>query len=279
MKKILEIIGIITLLIGSFMYNEKVSTTAKLSDSLLEEIKAKSKEYKIKPIEPIINEDTIIPGINGKTLNIKESYTKMKEIGYFNEKLLVYNEIKVKEILKNNKDKYIISGNKNKKEVSLVFIIDKTKNIKSLINTLHKEKIKATFFINSDYLEKNYNYIINLLKEGNSIGNLSKNRDYSDSDFVWMKTILTNNNYQKNNYCFTSEKNKEIINMCALQNSYTILGNIIKNPFIEIKENLSGGSIYIMNIDDKTNRELANIIKYIKSKGYKIKSLEKLLYE
>ena len=94
-----------------------------------------------------------------------------------------------------------------------------------------------------------------------------------------MKTILTNNNYQKNNYCFTSEKNKEIINMCALQNSYTILGNIIKNPFIEIKENLSGGSIYIMNIDDKTNRELANIIKYIKSKGYKIKSLEKLLYE
>ena len=133
MKRTLEVIGIITLLIGSFMYNEEVSTTAKLSDNLLEEIKAKSDNYKIGKVEATIREDTIIPGINGKEVNIKEYYEKMKEVGYFNDKLLVYNDISVNAPLKNNKDKYIISGNKCKKEIALVLIVNK--DIKNFVNT------------------------------------------------------------------------------------------------------------------------------------------------
>ena len=160
MKKTFEVIGIITLLIGSFMYKEEVSMTAKLSDSLLEEIKTKSTNYKIKPIESIITNDTIIPGINGRKINIKKSYNKMKEIGYFNEKLLEYNKIIVKNPLKQNKDKYIISGNKNKKEITLIFKV--TKEINSIIKTLDKNNIKATIFIDSAYLEKHHDYIINL---------------------------------------------------------------------------------------------------------------------
>lgn len=277
MKKTFEAIGIITLLIGSFMYKEEVSMTAKLSDNLLEEIKTKSINYKIKPIESIITNDTIIPGINGREVDIKKSYNKMKEIGYFNEKLLEYNKIIVKNPLKQNKDKYIISGNKNKKEIALIFKV--TKEINSIIKTLNKNNIKATIFVDSAYLEKHHDYIINLIKKGYTIGNLSKNEDYTHPDFIWMKTIIINTGYQKNNYCLTNKKNKKTIKNCQIEDSYTILATPLKNPFIDIKKSLSNGGIYVINTNNQSSNELENIIKYIKSKGYIIEPLETLLKE
>ena len=74
MKKFFEIIGILTLMVGSFVYTEKVGTTAKLSDTLLTEIKSKKDGYKENAIEPIIKDDTIIPGINGKEVDVDKSY-------------------------------------------------------------------------------------------------------------------------------------------------------------------------------------------------------------
>ena len=275
MKRTLEVIGIITLLIGSFIYNDEVLTTAKLSDDLLEEIKKTSTNYKIEPIEATIRDDTIIPGINGKEVDIKESYDKMKEIGYFNDELLIYNGIPIKNPLKENKDKYIISGNKTKKEIAIVF---KVKNgISKVLKILDQENTKATFFIDSNFLEKNHNLVIKLMKEGHTIGNLSKNEEYSDSNFIWMKTIFINSGYQKNNYCFTDKRKKEIIRNCSIQNSYTIMTSINKKPFIDIKKNLTNGGIYMINTPN-TN-QLQSIIKYVKSKGYDIKSLESLLHE
>jgi len=81
MKQSFQILGIITLLVGSFIYNEKVGLVSKLNDDLLTEIKEKQNDYIEKPIEAIIKNDTIIPGINGKIMDIKKTYTKMKQIG------------------------------------------------------------------------------------------------------------------------------------------------------------------------------------------------------
>ena len=277
MKRILEIVGIITLLIGSFMYKEEVLMTSKLSDNLLEEIKNKCDKYKIKPIDAIVRDDTIIPGINGREINILESYEKMKEIGYFNDKLIVYNDLVVSNPLKINKDKYIVSGNKSKKEVALIFIVNK--DIYKIVKILNKENAKATFFIDSDYLENNHNYVIKLLKEGHTIGNLSRNNDYSDSDFIWMKTIFINSGYQKNNYCFVSKKDKKVIDICNISDSYTILADVLKNPFTYIRGNLTNGGIYVLSFNNKYFEEVQSIIKYIKARGYEIKSLEELLKE
>ena len=129
-------------------------------------------------------------------------------------------------------------------------------------------------------MENNHNLVIKLLQQGHTFGNLSSNGDYNDSNFVWMKTILTSTKYQKYNYCFVSKKNKKVINVCKLHNSYTIMPIVIeKRPFATIKESLKSGSIYFMEINNKTKEELDNIINYIEAKGYKIKSLEKLLDE
>ena len=120
MKQSFQILGILTLLVGSFWYSNEVDTVAKLSDDLLNEIKSKSIDYKEKPINPIITKDTIIPGLNGKEVDVNESYNK----------LLKYKKIKVSSELYNNKDKYIISGCQQKKSVALLFKVDNVRSLK-----------------------------------------------------------------------------------------------------------------------------------------------------
>ena len=118
MKQGFQILGIITLLVGSFWYSKEVDTVAKLSDDLLNEIKLKAPNYKKEAVLPIMTKETIIPGINGQEVDINKSYNAMREIGYFDEKMIKYKDIKIKDELKENQDKYIISGN-NSRHISV----------------------------------------------------------------------------------------------------------------------------------------------------------------
>lgn len=281
MKKFFQIIGLLTLMISSFIYTEKVSTTAKLSDTLLSEIKSKKDGYKENAIEPIIKEDTIIPGINGKEVDTQKSYEAMSKIGYFDDKLLIYKPLKVQNTLDKNKDKYVISGNNTKMDVTLMFKATPQDDLTNIINTLNQRKIKATFFIESKYLEKHHNQIINLIQNGHTIGNLSNNENYNDSDFVWMKTIITNIGPQLYNYCYTEKPNKSLLKTCNIQNSITIMPQIIikKRPLISLKKTLLPGAIISLDVNQSLNNELNAILNYITSKGYNIISLENLLKE
>ena len=281
MKKFFEIIGILTLVIGSFVYTEKVGTTAKLSDELLTEIKSKKDGYKENAIEPIIDDNTIIPGINGKEVDVDKSYEAMSKIGYFESKLLVYKPLKVENSLDKNKDKYVINGNNTKMDVTLLFKVGNNDDITNIIKLLEVKKVKATFFIESKYLEKHHNQIIKLVQNGHTIGNLSNNEDYEDSDFVWMKTIITNIGPQIYNYCYTEKPNKKILKICAIQNSITIMPQIIiKNkPYLNIKKQILPGSIISLDVNSELNSQIEVILNYITSKGYNLKSLEELLKE
>ena len=281
MKKFFEIIGILTLMVGSFVYTEKVGTTAKLSDSLLIEIKSKKDGYKENAIEPIIKDNTIIPGINGKEVDTQKSYEAMSKIGYFDDKLLVYKPLKVENTLDKNKDKYVINGNNTKMDVTLLFKISNNDDITNIIKLLEAKQAKATFFVESKYLEKHHNQIIKLVQNGYTVGNLSNNEDYDDSDFVWMKTILTNIGPQIYNYCYTEKPNKKILRVCNIQNSITIMPQIIikSNPYLKIKKQILPGSIISLEVNQELNNQIEVILNYITSKGYKIVSLEELLKE
>ena len=265
---------------GSFIYTENVQKASTISDSLLKEIKTKKDGYKENAIEPIIKDNTIIPGINGKEVDINETYKEMSKIGYFDDKLLVYKVLKVNNTLDKNKDKYIVGLNNSKMIISIIFKVKNNDNINNIIHTLNKKNIKGTIFITSKYLEKHHNQIINLIQAGYTIGNLSNNENYEDSDFIWMKTIITNIGNQKYNYCLTDKPKKIIINNCKIQNSYTILSDIIKTkPLINIKKIIKPGSIITVDVNNELNNELEAILNYIESKGYTISSLEEGLKE
>ena len=173
-------------------------------------------------------------------------------------------------------DKYIISGNKSKRSISLIFKVDD--NIYNIINLLDKNNIKATFFINNNYLEDNSDMIIDLINNDHIIGNLGNNLDYSDSSFGWMDTIIKSLTNQKRGYCYYTNKVND--KYCIDYKNYIIKPIEINDNFLyEVKKNLSNGVMLSFNINNKLIKELDSIISFIKSKGYNIVNIDVLLNE
>ena len=279
MKKIFQVIGFITLLLFTFTYTNKITSVIKENDDLLKQIEDIENQYIIEPINAIIKDNTIIAGISGSKINVKESYKKMKKIDEFNTNLLVYESIKPEISVLDYYDKYIIKSNKN--EVSLLFLVEQNNNIEKILNILNNYEIKATFYVDGNWFENNNEKIIDLIEEGHTIGNLGYNYSYNVNGISWMNTIVTKIGNQKYTYCYTEEENEDILKICKNNNSYTIIPNIIvkNNPLITIKQNLEKGSIISLKINDTTLNELPLIIEYINSKDLNIVNLEELLDE
>lgn len=280
MKKIFTIIGFITLISLSFIYTEKTANLLIDNDELMMMIKETSSEYKVESIDGKVIDNIFIPGINGLEVNNKKSYKSMKKYGIFNPNLLEFNEISPKNKLKNNYDKYIVSGNSTKNMVSLIFIINKDDNIDEIIDILNKKEVKANFFVDGYWFEENNDKVTSLIKGGHVVGNLSYNLNYNDGAFVWMDTIIKKIGKQKEGYCFAKEENEENLKICALNKNFTIKPTIItENYTTTIKEKLTSGSIISFEITESLKKELPVIINYIKLKGYTIDNLNNLLSE
>lgn len=276
MKKFFQTLGLISLIGFSFFYTEKTALVVRDLDDVMIKIKEISDSKKTDPIDAIINGNTIIPGLKGSEIDINKSYNNMKKLNDYNESLLIYKSIKPTVSIVKNYNKYIISGNTTKKQVSLIFIVNDNDNIDKVINILNNYNIKGNFFIDGNWFENNNELIIDLIKNNHTVGNMSYNLDYTNSGFIWMNTIIKKIGKQKISFCYNEIENEEALNICSLQKNYTIRPNIIvdKNPMIEIKQNLTSGSFIALNINDKMINELPLIIEYINSKGYRIVNLE-----
>ena len=253
MKRLFEIIGLLSLACFSFFITEKTTSVFENVDNIMLQIKENSTNFNIEPIDAIIENDTIIPGIYGRVVNIKKSYKKMKKYGNYNPDMYVYNYIKPNISLNDNIDKYIINGNKKNRYISLIFKVND--KVDSILKIINKYNIKTTFFINSNWFEDNNDLVIELINSGHIIGNLSNNLDYSDSAFIY-------------------------IEYCVKYKNYTIKPiEITNNLLSEVKNNLKNGAILAFDINNKLLKELDSIINYINSKGYEIVNIDKLLKE
>lgn len=278
-KKFIRPILIILLVGFSFFYTEKSIDLIRNTDPLMQQIKDSNYKYEIEPINAIIKDDTIIPGISGLQIDYEKTYTNMKTYGTYNESLTNLEETKPTISIDNYYDKYIIQGNKNKKSVALVFKVEKDTNINKLIQVLNNENIKVTFFIDGIYLEENYKNleIIN----NHELELLSYDNSYDEITFTSSLSYLRTLTNKSPKYCYAEYDNKEIIELCSKLKLHTIIPTIkIKtNPYKEIKENLTNSAIISIPITNTYLNELQVSIKYIKSKGYSFKTLEELLSE
>lgn len=281
LKKFFQLLGITTLICFSFFYTEKVGYVVREMDSLMEEIKEKSKTKNVEAIDALIDGNTIIPGKIGKIVDINSSYEKMKRINEYNENMLVLKDVSPKVSIKNNYDKYVISGIKSELEVSIVLLINENTDIDYLRKLARDKNISFNFFVNNIFFERNNDLLTELIKDGHNIGNLSENNDYSTSTYIWMDTILKKIIKQKNNYCYLEEENKEYLDICALNKNYTIKPGIVlkENPAINIQKSLNNGSIISVEANNSVLNEITVMVNYIQSKGYKIVTLNKLLDE
>lgn len=273
LKKVIKVSGVLILVGFSFFYTEKVTKIAREKDPIMIEIRNVKDGLTVSSVDPIINDDEYIMGINGCKIDVEESFSKMKNVGEFKEELLVMSEIKNKEKLT---DKYIISGNKILKNTSIIFLVrdDISDN---LLNYLSSKGVSANFFIDGEFLEKDL-ITTKFIAEKNNIYYYGNDGKYDDEYMLYNNNLISLNGKNESNFCLLEKKNKDVLNLCSDYEMKTIKAEFIKeNIYTKVKENLSNGSIIVLDTNDI--EEVKASINYIISSGYNIVTLDKLLDE
>ena len=245
-KTILTII----LFIFSYFYTYQCINFLKKNDTLMQEIIKNQSFYNQNPINATITQNTIIPGIKGRKINLNKSYKKMKKINKFDESLLIYDYINPKISIKDTYNKIIINGNNNINNVSLILNINNQELFNLLNYILIDNNVKANILTYSKFNINNTNYT----------------------------NIISYNYSSKIDYCIT---NSLTINKnCIQNNKYTILGKNITNYYLKnTKELIKNGAIIIYTFNKNNYYELNIILKYLKNNNYNIVSIDELIHE
>lgn len=229
MKNVLKYIGLLGICLFSFYYTEKVALFVKNKHPLMKAINEEKDSKTVLSINSeIIDDIYIIPGLNGKEVNVDKSFNNMKTSENYDEDLLIYNQITPDISLSNNKNKIIIRGNKNKNSVSIVFREDN-----ELAKYMSQNNYKVNILISKEQYKPNYEMINNASNEttyNNIEDYLNKNKINSNLCYI-VNNIpkLCNNKYlfkpslQLNHSNISQNKNKinsgEII---LIENSVTL---------------------------------------------------------
>lgn len=272
MRKIFEYFGLICLICFSFFITEKTSNVIQEIDTIMIKIKEEKDNYYVSGMSAKITDKFIVPGLAYKEVNVGKSYDVMSKKGIYDESFYVYNLTEPEISITNNYDKYIKEGNKEKKMVSLVFMIDNR-------NILDIQKVVGNTPVS--YIIDSYN----IDSQVSELAQISK----IDSDILINNT--NENNYKliinklnsldfENIHCFNELQNEEYLLRCADDSKYSISTPLIVNsPLKYVKNNLKAGSIFTFKVNDILINELPNVINYIESRGYKITTLTNHLSE
>jgi len=229
MKNLFKYIGITAVLLFSFYYTEKMSNIVINNSSLVMEINENSDEYDVEAVSAIIDDEYIIPGLNGYAVNVLKSYDNMRFLDTFNSYYLAYDIVNPDISLENNKDKIIKFGNREKNAVSI--ILD---NNMDVINYSLEKNINITRLVSIDNYDKNVSY--------EQINNDSR-------EYKKVENMLNNANVNKN-ICII---NNAILNICKKNKKYLVEPSLVLSNFnlVNIKNNIKSGSIIM--IDDNVN--------------------------
>ena len=256
MKKIFKYIGLSAILLFSFYYTEKMSNIVTNNSKLVMEINDNISNYNIEPVSAIINDNYIIPGLNGYAVNVLKSYDNMRHLDTFNSYYLEYDLTKPSISIDNNKDKIIKYGNSSKNEVAIII-----KNNKEILNYIEKNNLNITRLVNIT-----------------TFNNLAKYEQInSDKDnFKKLESLLNKNNVNKN-ICFLDNNIK---NICIDNKKYLVEPSLILNNYnlSNIKDSIKSG--YIIYINDNVNlSDFKILMRQILYKDLNIVSLSKLISE
>lgn len=278
MKNALKMIGLFILIGFSFFYTDKVIEVIREEDKIMIELTSIEDIYRVEAMDATIIGNTIIPGLNGKVINIEDSYNKMKSLGIFDKNLIIYNDIVPNVSVTNNKDKFIIKGNNNKQMVSIVFIMDNDKYLDDINKVLALKQVKVNYFVTYTYLINNSTKIKDIDHEFYSYGDNGK---YSNDNLLFSNNLLTRIKNNNAIYCLAKNMENDILDICSKHNLYTITPSIIGSttPYNTIKDKLTSGSIILLSMNKEVINELSTIIDYIKGKGLKIDTLSNMLKE
>lgn len=228
---------VLLLVVVSFYFTDKVMIYINNKNPIMKEIVTVKDDYTVEYVNAVIEDNTIIPGVNGKEVDVDKSFNKMENYGYFNDLYLIYTATSPKMSLNDNKDKIIIKGNSKKNMVA--FIVDHNDEV---INYFKDNNIKFTLVGKvGDVFDKENTYI---------------NGETDEKLFSNLNSIL-NRKKINSNICLVGSSNLELCKRkkyYLLQYSINMNENIIDN----INKVGSGDIIYISQ-----NTSLSNVKKII----------------
>ena len=280
-KKVIQVISVTFLMLFSFFYTNKSIELIRENDPIMKQIKETNIRYKVDPVNATIIGNKIIPGKSGKEIDYQKTYAKMKKYGTYNETLTVLKEIEPAVSVDDYYDKYIVQGNTERKNVSLVFKTDTISNLLSILNILNQKNIPATFFVDGLLLENNTALFETMTQNNHELEILSYDNKYDEIYFDSALNYLSSITKREGKYCYAEYDQKEVIELCSKLKLHTIIPTVKTTtmPYKEIKDKLYNSAIISLPLSTITEEQLPAIIDYIKQKGYTFLSLEALLSE
>ncbi len=278
-RKLIQATVVLLLVLFSFYYTNKTIDIIRETDPLMKQIKEESLKYEVPAENAKIDDNKITPGKNGQTVDYEKTYQKMKRYGTYNESLTVFKETTPAISIEGTYDKFVISGNEEKKQVSLIFPITKDSSPGEIIRILNQEGVVGTFFLDGLWLENNLSIVKDITNHELEI--LSYDNHYEEIYFSSAIQYLKNTTGQQSHYCYADYDNKTVIELCSKLKLHTITPTIkiTNTPFQDIKTKLQNGAIISFPINTTIELELKTVVNYIQSKGYDIVTLQTLLSE
>ncbi len=280
-KKWMEGIFVIFLVAFSFFYTQQAVNLVRKTDPIMKKIEEVSEKTKEEATNAVIGENYLIPGYNGKKVDLDASFEKMKQYGEYNESLLVFEEVTPTVSMDEYYDKYIASGNTLKEKIALVFEVKEKEDPTTILNTLDKLNARGTFFVDGKWLEENTKTVLTMLENDHEVEVLSYENGYDEILFQNTLDVLSSLSNLSPQYCYAKYDNKEVIDLCSKKKMHTIVPTlqISKQPFLSLKGKVEKGSIISFSITKEVNDEIGVIVNYLKSKGYLLDRIDSLLNE
>jgi peptidoglycan-N-acetylglucosamine deacetylase len=309
MKKTVSLIGILA--ISWFLVNNPwadtyvstlqenaVSVTA--TNSLYTTISEKAKDYEKKPIDAKLDPVwKAIPGLNGVTVDIDASYKNMKKEKKFNEQRLVFKQVKPEVTLNDLPPAPIYKGNPEKEMVSFIINVAwGNEFLPDILSTLKKHHVKASFFLEGRWVQKNPDLAKMIAEAGHELGNHS----YTHPDMSKISSSKIHEEIVKTNDVIeaTTGKqvtllappsgyfNNEVVKIAAQQKLKTVIWTVDTidwqkpSPDTLLKRvtgKIHNGALILMHPTEVTTNSLEHLIIEIKNKGYKIDTVSDMLSE
>ncbi|RSK27078.1 hypothetical protein EJF36_09415 [Bacillus sp. HMF5848] len=314
MKRVwLQIIAFVSIVLVTFTIVENPYTTDyvyslkqesiavnKQKDSLFMEITANASKYEKKAEDAKI--DSVwkaMPGINGLKVDIEQSYENMQKDGKFSPDKLVYEQVSPNIHLDDLEPAPIYRGHPEKLAVAfMINVAWGNEYIPSMVDTLKKNNVKATFFLEGQWVKNNPDLAKMIVDAGFEVGNHA----YTHPDMKTLTNARIRDEIEKTNAVIEVTTGKvpslfappsgsyrdDVVSIAHEQNLKTILWTVDtidwQKPTPDVLINrvmskLQPGALVLMHPTESTAKSLEPLIRLIQSKKLLITDVSTTLSE
>ncbi|MFX3632967.1 MAG: polysaccharide deacetylase family protein [Candidatus Pristimantibacillus sp.] len=272
--------------------------TEEQKGNLQELIVQEASKRKIAPIDARIDRVwKAIPGYNGLEVDVKQTYEQTIASGSDSPILYVYKEVPPQINLQQLGPLPIYRGNPEKKMASfMINVAWGNEYITPILDTLEKENVKATFFLDGSWLKKNPEIALQIQAKGHEMSNhayshpnmseLNRQAAYaqiSKTEDLLKATLNVNNKWFAPP---SGDFNQMTVQVAAEQGLQTVLWTIDTVDWMKpapdriinkISSKLEPGSLILMHPTASSSQALAGMIHVIKQRGYSLGTVSETL--